>query len=128
MDWIEDTLNEYGHSLGLRDLRLDANGHLELPLRGDDLLCIDHVPLDIHANRPPHIRLACYRQLAWNRPNQLRSALRCVDFRLAGDWPAQVSIDRDRLVFNLRIPERAFVQNVLQEAVRQLQQMHDDVG
>ncbi|MGI4850187.1 MAG: hypothetical protein ACRYGK_18920 [Janthinobacterium lividum] len=123
MDWIAVAIAEYGRSVGLPDLALDADYRLSLALDDSDALTIVYL-----ADMPSKdILVACARPLAWNQPEQLRRALRLVDFRIPTDWPVQVALDGNRLIFNLRIPERSFVHNVLQQAVGQLRLLQDKV-
>lgn len=124
MDWISQAISEYGQAIGLPDLALDEQHNLNLALENDEVLGIRHLA-DPTAGE---VLVSCARPLGWNRPDLLRRALRLVDFRNLSHWPVQVALDQQRLLFNLRVPERSFVHNVLEQAVAQLRQMHDKLG
>lgn len=121
MDWIRQAIGEFGNDIGMPELSLDAQSTLRLAIGENEILGIRYLP----SSASGEVLVSCARPLAWNRPDLLRRALRLVDFRLASDWPVQVALEEQQLLFNLRIPERSFVHNVLQQAVTQLREMHD---
>ncbi|MDB5840272.1 MAG: hypothetical protein JWQ23_2224 [Herminiimonas sp.] len=123
MNWIQQTIAEFGQSLGIPGLALDPDNRLDLAIESGESISIRYLP-DLPLKE---VLVSRSKPLAYNRPGQLRRALRLVDFRLPTGWPVQAALSEDALIFNMRIPERSFVLNTLEQAIAQLGEMHKSV-
>jgi type III secretion system chaperone SycN len=123
MNWIQQTVAEFGQTLGIPALALDPDNWLDLALESGELISIQYLA----ELAVKEVLVSRSKPLTYNRPDQLRRALRLVDFRLPSAWPVQAALSDDALIFNMRIPERSFVLTALEQAIAQLGEMHKRV-
>jgi hypothetical protein len=57
----------------------------------------------------------------------LTELLKLNDFRNSSEWPIQTAINDHELCISVRIPERSFVVNAMEQAFSSLQNMHINI-
>lgn len=120
MNWVNDTIREFGISIGLTDLRLNDRGILDLDLPNEAHLRIAHL-----AHLPiPEIMLSRSETLFFPDSALLTKLLKLNDFRNSSEWPIQTAINDHELCISVKIPERAFVMNVMEQAFLSLKNIH----
>lgn len=123
MNWVSQAISDFGRSIGIPLLELDEYDQLRLALDEDCQLLIHYMP-DIAL---PEVVVSRTEPLRFSPPLTLRQALRCADYRLPNPWPLQVGATERDLMIAMRIPERAFVINVLEQALTHLEGMHQKI-
>lgn len=124
MDWIAQTITAFGQGIGLADLALGTDNRLLLEMQSGGTMEIVYVP-EVPAGQVVVIRS---RPLDRDASRVAAQALRMTDFRQAADWQVQAGLRDNHLLLAMRIPERAFVLNVLQQALAELQKLHGRIA
>jgi hypothetical protein len=120
MTWVNDTIRDFGISIGLPDLILDERGMLDLDLPNEARLRIAHL-----AYLPvPEVVLSRSETMFYPTPALLTELLKLNDFRNSSEWPIQTAISDHELCISVRIPERAFVMNVMEQAFSSLKDIY----
>jgi hypothetical protein len=113
MNWINQTVAEFGLSIGIPTLALDEKLSLRLQMQDNSSIFISHLPnLAI-----PEVLVGRSITMQYKTTETLRAALKSADFRTPTQWPLQVAANDKELIFVMRITERAFVLNVLEKAL-----------
>lgn len=121
MNWINDTIRDFGISIGIPDLALDNRGKLDLDLPNNARLRISSL-----TNLPlPEVLVSRSESIFYPSYEILAELLKLNDFRNASEWPIQTSISERELWISMRIPERSFVVNVLEQALSNLKKIHE---
>lgn len=120
MNWVHQAISDFGHSIGIPTLQLDQNNRLQLFLSENRRLQIQHLP-DLAL---PEVVVSRVEPLHFASPAMLRQALRSPDFRYPSLWPLQAAATENELLLAMRIPQRAFVVNVLEQALENLAAVH----
>lgn len=120
MSWVDEAIAAFGQSLGMDGLALDQDLRLDLALESGEVLRILWLP-------QTEVLVACAKPLGLHPGAALRRALQLMDYRQPSPWPLQAALEADSLVFQLRIPERAFTVSELDGAVAQLVQLQHTV-
>jgi hypothetical protein len=116
MTWVNDTIRDFGISIGLPELTLNERGILDLDLPNEARLRIAHL-----AHLPvPEVVLSRSETLFYPNSDLLTKLLKLNDFRNSSEWPIQTAISDHELCISVRIPERAFVINVMEQAFHSL--------
>ena len=123
MNWVEQTINEFGNSIGLPSLTLDYTGKVRFSLQQGGSIAIQHLP-DLAL---PEIVVTRSEPISYATPELFRQALRIGDFRNPSGWPLQAGCNQRELFLAIRIPERAFVLNVLEQALAQLTELQSRI-
>lgn len=123
MNWVTQAISDFGRSIGLPNLALDDDHRLQLLVEDDGILMIQHIP-EIAL---PEVVVSRIEPLRFSAPSNLRQALRCADFRIPNTWPVQVGATDNQLLIAIRIPERAFVMNALEQALTHLDAIHNKI-
>ena len=118
MTWIAQVIADFGASIGLPSLSLDADGHLELAWGSEATIAIMHCPEELG------ILVSVAQAQKPEGGRQLRQALRLADRRYAGEWTAYAYLLDDRLALGVRIPERSLTLPALEQALSALAQNH----
>lgn len=113
MDWIESTIDAFGQSMGIQDLRLDEDGLLAMSVEGNAELAIQ----DLRAQGSPELLVALTKACTGSPEASLRAALRRSDFRRSPNWTVQIGLDERELLINIRLPIGAVMLSSLEEAV-----------
>ena len=120
MTWVNDTIREFGISIGLPELMLNERGILDLDLPNEARLRIAHL-----AHLPvPEVVLSRSETMFYPTPALLTELLKLNDFRNPSEWPVQTAITDHELCISVRIPERSFVVNAMEQAFSSLKNMH----
>jgi hypothetical protein len=123
MTWVNDTIRDFGISIGLPELMLNERGILDLDLPNEARLRIAHL-----AHLPvPEIVLSRSETMFYPTPVLLTELLKLNDFRNPSEWPIQTAITDHELCISVRIPERSFVVNAMEQAFSSLQNMHVNI-
>lgn len=123
MNWINDTIRDFGISISIPDLALDNRGKLDLDLPNNARLRISSLtdlPL-------PEVLVSRSESIFYPSNEILVELLKLNDFRNAAEWPIQTGISEQELWISMRIPERSFVVNVLEQALSNLKEIHDSL-
>lgn len=114
MSWVEEAIAAYGRSLGMEELALDQDLRLELALDSGETIRVESLP------GREEVLVGCARSLPSAAGAALRRALQLSDFRQNTPWPLQAALEGDGLVLQLRIAERSFTVNELDNAIAHL--------
>lgn len=127
MNWIEDTLAEFGRQMGIDNLRADAQGRLQLELGSGGQLSVEQIERDGNEEVLVHLAVPVgYQAAAWVR----RALARCHE-DAAARWPLQVGLrgsgpDARGLIL-VRTPARGFTPQSLGQMVDFLRRWADHV-
>ncbi len=124
MAWIEQSISEFGRSIGIASLALDADGGLRLGTESGGAIEVHHQ----RDFQPPVVLVMVSEPVGFNRGNRLRAALRLADFRRRPIVPVVVALDADQLVLATRMDERAFSHPALESALDQLDRLHQQIA
>lgn len=123
MTWINDTMRDFGNSIGLPELTLNDRGILDLDLPNDRRLRIAH----LHQLPVPEVVLSRSQSLFYPQHSVLSALLKLNDFRNSTEWTVQTALSERELFIAVRIPERSFVVNVMEQAFAALQYIHTNI-
>lgn len=123
MRWINDTVAEFGHSIGIPSMRLDESGNLRLNAEDGSNIGIIY----INSLSPAEVVLYRAISLDYLTPDQFRKALKLVDFRHPRHWQFQVGCSSKQLVLAIRFPERTFIVSTLGEGFEMLQELLESI-
>lgn len=119
MDWIQQTIKEFGASRGLDELEFEFESILELQLQSGELLGFCYIPeLPLH-----EMLVYTSAPLQFDPLNQLEAALRLANGRSNAYGQVQTGIQEDRLVLAMHLPARAFDLPLLEQTVNSLLEM-----
>jgi len=109
MRWINETVAEFGNSIGIRTMRLDDSGQLRLNA-GDG----SHIGI-LYVNTVSPAEVVLYRSISLDYlgSDQFRKALRLADFRHTRPWQIQAGCNSRQLILSIRYPERSFIVSAL---------------
>lgn len=119
MDWIQQTIKEFGASRGLDELEFEFESILELQLQSGELLGFCYIPeLPLH-----EMLVYTSAPLQFDPLNQLEAALRLANGRSNAYGQVQTGIQEDRLVLAMHLSARAFDLPLLEQTVNSLLEM-----
>lgn len=120
MNWINDTLAEFGRRLGLASLGFGSHGVARLQLSSGGWLAVEPV----QRGGTDEVLVYLGHPLGFDAPRRLRLALERAHFSQAGSFAVQLaSRDQDgqaALVVLTRVPAREFTPQVLDQAFEAL--------
>ena len=119
MDWIQQTISEFGISRGIGELVFEFDSVLELQLESGELLGFCYIP-DL-----PLQEMLVYTSapLQFDPLTQFEAALRLANGRSNSYGQAQTGIQEERLVMAMHLPARAFDLPLLDQTVNSLLEM-----
>ena len=120
MSWIEQSIKQFGRSVGISSLAFDGDGALRLGTGSGGTIELHHQ----HELSPPALLIIVSELVGFNRAARLRAALRLADFRQQAVSPLHVALDGDQLVLATRMDERAFSHPALEAVLDQLDRLH----
>lgn len=123
MNWINDTIREFGISIGIHGLALDATGMLDLDLPNNARLRITALKDPVI----PEVILSRGESLPYPSRAILLKSLQMNDFRNSANWPIQTGLSDQHLWISVRIPERAFVIKTLEQGFLELKRLHENL-
>ena len=122
MNWVDETISAFGQSIGIPTLALDQQRKLRFKFENGGSIALHH----LQELSLPEVLVIRSEPLAYITSEVMRQALRVADFRVpSGDWQFQVGCNQRDLFLGMRIPERAFAMNVLEQALVQLSALHE---
>jgi type III secretion system chaperone SycN len=124
MAWIEQSISEFGRSIGIASLALDAGGGLRLGTESGGAIEVHHQ----REFQPPVVLVMMSEPVGFNRAKRLRMAMRLADFRRRLTVPVLVALDADQLVLATRMDERAFSHPALESVLDQLERLHQQIA
>jgi hypothetical protein len=123
MTWVNETIRDFGISIGLPELMLNERGILDLDLPNEARLRIAHLTyLPV-----PEVVLSRSETRFYPTSAMLAELLKLNDFRNSSEWPIQTAISDHELCISVRIPERSFVVNAMEQALSSLQKIHVNI-
>ena len=123
MNWIDHAITEFGRNIGIPSLQLNSSLRLKLKLENDCFINIQHMPeLTL-----PEVIISRSELLNYLNEKQFRAALKLANFRKQTIWPVQVGCNEKELLIAMRIPERSFSLNVLEQTIEQLTLLHKKI-
>ena len=99
MSWVNDTLQEFGHQMGVKDLNFGEHGVAQLVFQSGSVLAVEPVQRE----EISEILVYLSRPLGFDGPQILRSALKKAHYKQAGMLVVQVAVcgqDPDALLFD----------------------------
>lgn len=121
MDWIQQTIKEFGASRGLGELEFALDSILELQLQSGELLVFCYIPeLPLH-----EMLVYTSAPLQFDPLGQFEAALRLANGRSNAYGQVQTGIQEDRLVMAMHLPARAFDLPLLEQTVNSLLEMQN---
>ncbi|MDO8300135.1 CesT family type III secretion system chaperone [Lacisediminimonas sp.] len=124
MAWIEQSISEFGRSIGIASLALDAGGGLRLGTESGGAIEVHHQ----REFQPPVVLVMMSEPVGFNRGKRLRTAMRLADFRRRPTVPVLVALDADQLVLATRMDERSFSHPALESVLDQLERLHQQIA
>lgn len=116
MDWIQQTIREFGASRGLGELGFEFDSILELQLENGELLGFCYIPeLPLH-----EMLVYISAPLQFDPLGQFEAALRLANGRFNAYGQVQTGIQEERLVMAMHLPAREFDLPLLEQTVNSL--------
>ena len=127
MSWIQDTVADFGRQLGMPQLNLGDHGVMQLVFASGGLLAVEPV----QRGGQDEVLVYLGRPVGHQAPALVRVALAKAHLAKGGPWPVQTALRGNgpdaMLMALVRLPQRAFTQQVLSQAVDYLTRWLDDV-
>lgn len=128
MQWVHDTMAEFGRQLGLDRLGFGGHGVVQLQMDSGSMLVVEPVQRGARAQEV----LVCLARPAGHRASRaLVNGLAKVHFRSGGGWPIQLATRGTgpdvMLLAVVRLPERAFTPAALHQVFDYLLRWLDEV-
>lgn len=119
MDWIQQTIREFGTSRGLGELAFEFDNILELQLQSGEMLGFCYLPeLPLH-----EMLVYTSAPLQFDPLGQFEAALRLTNGRSNPYGQVQTGIQEELLVMAMHLPARAFDLPLLEQTVNSLLEM-----
>lgn len=120
MHWIEQTITDFGHSVGIDALSLNDAGVVMLTFERLGTLFIER--------REMELLVYLVRELTHPTAATFRAALEACHYRHQHPFPVQAGLRGDRhLVFLARLPAADFILPNLERTVALLDQIHNGI-
>ncbi len=123
MNQVQQTLAEFGRSIGVDDLQLRPNGRVVLTIQTIGTLAIEWA-----GPRGQSVLVSLARTLASGGDASLAAVLTATHYREALAWPVHVAMLRDQRVFAVLLGPEQLDQAALNEIIRELDQLHNALG
>lgn len=123
MNWVHDTLAEFGRELGLTDFGLGTQGVAQLKMQSGALLAVEPVRRGKVAS-VDEVLIYLGQPLGFEATALRRRALKKVHFSHGGPFALQIASRGEgpqaMLLMLVRVPERAFTRQTLGHVVEYL--------
>ena len=130
MNWVHETLAEFGRELGLMDFGTGAHGVAQLRLASGALLAVEPVRRG-KAHGVDEVLIYLGEPLGFEAAALRRRALEKLHFSHGGPYPVQLATRGEgpqaMLLMLVRLPERAFTRQALGHVVEYLHRWHDEL-
>lgn len=113
MDWIRQTIQEFGAARGLDGLEFDPDSVLELSLQNGELLGFAYLPELAHQEVLVYVSMP----LGFDPLRQLEMAMRLSNGRRQPYGPVQTGIQDGRLTTAMHLPARGFDLPSLEQSI-----------
>lgn len=127
MNWIHDTLSEFGEQLGIADLRLNAQGVVRLAWDTDALLTLELA----QRREQQEVLVSIGRTVGHEAGQSARTALTGAHFTAFAPLDIQLAMAgggaETLLIATTRLPARSFTPSQLSHAVRTLSHWLENV-
>jgi type III secretion system chaperone SycN len=123
LNWVHDTLAEFGRELGLTDFGLGAHGVAQLQMQSGALLAVEPVRRG-KVDSVDEVLIYLGQPLGFEATTLRRRALEKVHFSHGGPFAIQIATRGEgpqaMLLMLVRLPERAFTRQTLGHVVEYL--------
>ena len=123
MRWVQQTLVDFGRSIGIDNLTLNDQGVAQLQLQSGQLLAVEHVG--------DEVLIYTAQMLAFEDTGLKLRALKATNFRNSGTYPLQIGVAGggidEMLIVLTRVPERKFTLPLLSHALDYLCKWYEAV-
>jgi type III secretion system chaperone SycN len=123
MNLVQQTLAEFGRSIGVDDLQLRENKRVVLTIQNIGTLAIE-----LAGPRDQAVLVSLARPLAGGGDQSLTAFLTVAHYREAHPWPVHVGLWRDQRVLAVLLVPEQLDQALLNEIIRELDQLHTALG
>lgn len=117
MNWVQQTLEDFGRQLGLSSFGLGTHGVAQLRLASGALLAVEPV----QRGRTDEVLVYFSQPLGFDATRLRQKALEKVHFSHSGPYAVQIATrgegSQSELVIALRLPDRSFTPQALAHAV-----------
>ena len=124
IDWVTETVRDFGRTIGIPELALDEDGCVAFEVESDGILGVQ----DLETSGSNEVLISLAKPLPHPPGISVRSVLRMSDFRVNPKWQLQAAIRDADLVVTLRTPRHSFLLNALEEAIESLFDIHARVA
>jgi type III secretion system chaperone SycN len=125
MGMVEDTINEFGNTMGIEDLQFNQNGTIVLSIENIGTLCIEKSNVE----KFPEIILCMIRAYPQHDDEISRKALAACHYDKGHPFPVSAGVKgTDMLAFMARIPEKQFTIPAIEQCIPWLARMFDEIG
>lgn len=130
MNWVHETLAEFGRELGLVDFGTGVHGVAQLRLASGALLAVEPVRRG-KEHGVDEVLIYLGEPLGFEAAALRRGALEKVHFSHGGPYSVQIATRGEgpqaMLLMLVRLPERAFTRQTLSHVVDYLHRWHDEL-
>lgn len=123
MSAVNQILIEFGESIGISNLTLDARSKVRLVLDNEIIISISHLtefPI-------PEITVVKFKPISFGYLDIFTQALRKSNFDMSPNFTMQYGINEGKIATAIRIPERFFSLNNLERALDTLLRQRSDI-
>lgn len=121
MSWVDDVLHEFGRTLGMRRLAFNARGVARMTMERMGSLGIERLPGEL--------LVYMVRRVPASEGRILRRALTLCHYNEGHPFVLQAGLKGDEhLVFLVRIPEREFSVQTVEQSIELLDRLHGSVA
>jgi len=114
--WVEQTLAEFGRSMGLENLEFTPQGTANLKFERLGQLYFER--------SEGHVLMYLAREITHIDMKVLRKALALCHHREQTPFPLQAGLNQNHLVFLVRIREQEFIPTTVERAIQYLDRIH----
>jgi type III secretion system chaperone SycN len=124
MNWVDETMREFGRRMGLESLVWDEHRQVHFELDGGGMMGIE---ADGNGNSPHYL---VYRSAPLGHDASIRRAraLSVTDYRRGMPWTIQAGEHDGMLLLAARISERLLSPSMLDEAFAALVRLHSEIA
>jgi type III secretion system chaperone SycN len=127
MNWVHDTLADFGKQLGIADLTFGTHGVAQLELQSGGLIAVEPVSRGM----VNEVLVYIIQPLGFDAAMLMRRALARAHFAHADALPVQVAVRGEdsaaQLIMLVRLPERSFTLQTLGHAIDFLSRWFEQV-
>jgi type III secretion system chaperone SycN len=122
MNVIEETVAEFGRSMGMQNLRLRANGCLVLALQSVGTLAID-----VAGPQQDSVVVSLSKSVSRSAEPDSRRLLSLAHYRSRSPLPVQFGAAHGQVVLAVVLPQEEFTLTKINEVIRLLDRQHQSM-